>query len=88
MIRRVVMPDWWDWELEFYEHLGYRMADRRFNETELRTMFAQAQGARKDEEEPGRWVVEVRWEGRPWHIIVEPDFVRQILLVVTAFKVE
>ena len=40
MIRRSVLPDWWDWELELIKHLSDRMTDRRFNETDLRTMMA------------------------------------------------
>lgn len=34
----------------------------------------------------GRWVNEVRHEGAPWEVIVEPDTMR--LLVVTAYPVE
>ena len=88
MIRRFVMPDWWDWPLELIEHLELRMGERRFSETDLRTMFCRSDGVRPDEEEPGRWVVELRWEGRPWEIIVEPDFDRRLLVIVTAYRVE
>lgn len=32
-------PFWWDWELELSPHVLKRMLDRRFNESELRTML-------------------------------------------------
>ncbi|MCG3181682.1 MAG: hypothetical protein BIFFINMI_04081 [Phycisphaerae bacterium] len=88
MIRRAVMPDWWDWKLELIQHLSYRMTDRRFDEIAVRTMMEQKAGIRPDEDEPGRWIVDARWEGHDWEIVVEPDHQRRILVVVTAYKVE
>jgi hypothetical protein len=35
-------PEWWDWELELMPHLAKRMADRQFNEVDLRAMLADA----------------------------------------------
>lgn len=34
-----------------------------------------------------RWVIEARFEGREWEIVVEPDGERTLLVVVTAFPV-
>ena len=59
------MPDWWEWELEITDHVEKRMVERQFSETDLRIMFTQKVGIRPDEDEPGRWIVEVRWEGDP-----------------------
>ena len=36
----------------------------------------------------GRFVVEVRHVGQPWEVIVEPDGVRTLLVVITAYPVE
>lgn len=45
-----------------------------------------ASGCREDVLE-GRWVIETRHRGKAWEIIVEPDFERQLLVVVTAYPV-
>lgn len=36
----------------------------------------------------GRYVIDVRHGGRPWKVIVEPDDVRTLLVVMTAYPVE
>jgi hypothetical protein len=38
----VTWPDWWKWELELSPHLEERMADRDFNEVDLRAMLEKA----------------------------------------------
>jgi len=68
-------------------HLLKRMEDRVFNEVELRHMLEYASGYRADILE-GRFVIEVRHTGRPWEVIVEPDDVRKLLVVITAYPVE
>ncbi len=83
---RLEFPEWWDWEVDTgLAHLQKRMRDRGFNEADLRTMLEDAEGLREDHE-PGRYVVETRHGGKPWHVIVEPQVEDQVLLVVTAYK--
>jgi hypothetical protein len=62
------------------------MIDRSFSETDLRQMLELATGYRPDFD-PGRWVIETAWLGRPWEVIVEPINAEKLLLVVTAFVV-
>ena len=76
--------EWWDWELELSPHLLKRMGDRRFTELDLRRMLERATGYRTDVVE-GRWVFETRHRRRAWEVIVEPDWERQLLVVVTAY---
>jgi len=80
-------PEWWDWELELSPHLLKRMVDRRFSETDLRLMMEDATGLREDDE-PGRWLVETWHASRPWEIVVEPDREDRLLVVITAYPVE
>lgn len=80
-------PAWWSWELELSPHLLKRMADRRFNEAELRLMLEEASGYHENTE-PGRWVVETRHAEHTWEVIVEPDLQEKVLVVVTAYPVE
>lgn len=82
----VTWPDWWEWELELTPHLEERMADRDFNEIDLRAMLEQAHGFRPDVVE-GRWAIETRHRRRRWEVIVEPDSEAQLLVVVTAYPV-
>ncbi len=63
------------------------MVDRRFSEVDLRGMIANATGLREDDE-PGRWVVETSHGSVPWEVIVEPDAVDRLLVVVTAYCVD
>jgi len=79
-------PEWWDWELELTPHLLKRMADRRFNEVELRTMLADA--IDYAEQQDGRSIVFTQLEGRNWELVVEPDYADHVLLVITAYPRE
>jgi hypothetical protein len=63
------------------------MEDRAFNEVDLRRMLEQATGHRADILE-GRFVIDCRHAGRPWEVIVEPDELRQLLVVITAYPVD
>lgn len=67
-------------------HLLKRMEDRAFNEVNLRRMLEHATRHRTDILD-GRFVVEARHAGQPWEIIVEPDEIRQLLVVITAYPV-
>jgi hypothetical protein len=60
------------------------MEDRRFNEIDLRRMLERATRHREDVVE-ARWVIETRRRGRAWEVIVEPDWERQLVVVVTAY---
>jgi Domain of unknown function (DUF4258) len=68
-------------------HLLKRMEDRAFNEIDLRRMLEHASGHRADILE-GRFIIDVKHAGRPWEVIVEPDDVRELLVVITAYPVE
>lgn len=72
--------------MELSPHLFKRMDDRRFAEIDLRRMLERASGYREDVVE-GRWVIETRHRSKGWEVIVEPDFERQLLVVVTAYSV-
>jgi hypothetical protein len=80
-------PPWWTWELELSAHLLKRMDDRGFNEVDLRRMLEHAIGHHPDIIE-GRFVIEVRHAGQAWEVIVEPDEMRQLLVVITAYPVD
>ncbi len=79
-------PEWRDWELELSPHLLKRMGDRRFTEIDLQRMLERASGYREDVVE-GRWVIETRHRRKAWEVIVEPDWERRLLVVVTAYPV-
>jgi len=83
--RRTEWPAWWNWELELSSHLLKRMIDRRFSEVDLRSMMESAMNLREDEE-PGRWIVETSHESQPWEVVVEPDLDDQLLVVITAYS--
>ena len=50
-------------------------------------MLERATGFRTDVV-PGRFVILTRHDGRPWHVIVEPDPAVELLVVVTAYPAE
>jgi hypothetical protein len=79
-------PSWWDWELELSPHLLKRMAERGFNELDLRRMLSVATSLRWDVV-PGRWIARTRLRGRFWEVIVEPDDDAHRLVVITAYSV-
>ena len=81
-------PEWWEWELDCANpHLAKRMADRGFDETDLRDMLERATGFNPDHI-PGRWLIHTTHADRPWDVVVEPDAEVQSLVVVTAYAVE
>jgi hypothetical protein len=80
-------PSWWEWDLEFVPHLFKRMADRDFNEVDLRQMLEEATGYHVDVVE-GRFVIETRHGGKDWEVIVEPDHDDELLVVVTAYPTD
>lgn len=80
-------PEWWEWDLEISSHLLKRMAERGFNEVELRHMLAVATGLRPDIV-PGRWIIATRHRRSPWEAVVEPDRDVHVVVVITAYPVE
>lgn len=80
-------PAWWEWELELTPHVEKRMEDRGFNEVDLRGMLEQATGFRPDVVED-RFLIDTRFKGKPWEIVVEPDETDHLLVVVTAYGVD
>lgn len=72
--------------MDLSPHLFKRMDDRRFSEIDLRRMLERASWYREDVVE-GWWVIETKHRGKAWEVIVEPDFERQLLVVVTAYPV-
>lgn len=63
------------------------MDDRAFNEIDLRRMLEHARGHRVDILE-GRFVIDATHAGIAWEVIVEPDELRQLLVVITAYPVD
>ena len=84
---RTNWPQWWSWELELSPHLLKRMVDRDFSEVDLRIMLESALRLRENEE-PGRWVVETTHQTHAWEVIVEPDPIDKLLVVVTAYPLD
>jgi hypothetical protein len=82
----VTWPDWWKWELELSPHLEERMADRDFNEVDLRAMPEKAKVFSPDVVE-GRFLIRTKHRRRPWEVIVEPNPLERRLIVVTAYPV-
>jgi len=77
-------PEWWEWELELCPHVGKRMAQRDFNEIDLRRMLSNAYTFYHDKE-AGRFIIRSKRHGNKWEIIVEPDYEERLLVVITAY---
>lgn len=60
------------------------MIDRGFNEVDLRQMIEEAISYRKSAA-VGRFVIQSRYNGDNWEVVVEPDFLATQLLVITAY---
>lgn len=80
-------PGWWEWDLELSSHLFKRMADRGFNEIDVRRMLSVASAIRPDVV-PGRWVVDTRHRRAEWEVIVEPEADEQLVVVITAYPID
>jgi hypothetical protein len=78
-------PEWWEWEIEVSTHVELRMEQRDFTEIELRRMLDVATGFDPDVLD-GRWAIRTKHRRRPWEVIVEPDTLRRILAVITAYE--
>lgn len=80
-------PEWWEYEIVLSPHLMERMQDRNFSETALRTMLSDATDFQPSAA-PGRFIIATRHDRAPWEVIVEPDEFDQVLIVVSAYRVE
>jgi hypothetical protein len=80
------LPEWWSLELELSSHVEDRMIDRGFSEADLRLMMEVADGVRADGS-TGRWIVETVHLGDAWEVAIEPDELKQVIVVITAYKV-
>lgn len=56
-------------------------------EVDVRRMLSGASGLRPDTV-PGRWRIETRHRRTTWEVIVEPDTHGQLVVVITAYRVE
>jgi hypothetical protein len=80
-------PHWWDWELEFGEHADERMAERGTDEVALRAMLLNCASLRRSGA-PGRFVARAEHRGSGWEIVLEPDYERECVVVVTMYNLE
>jgi hypothetical protein len=87
MGRMTIWPYWWSWDLEFGDHAQFAMSKRLVSETEVRAMLEDATDLAPDKE-PGRWMALTPFQGRPWHVILEPAFSDEVLVVVTVYMVQ
>jgi hypothetical protein len=78
-------PDWWNWDIELNSHVLKRMADRNFNETELRLMLEDA--TQWIEQSHGKWIVSCRLNSAAWEAIVRPDKAECCIVVATFYAV-
>jgi hypothetical protein len=78
-------PEWWEWEIELSAHVELRMEQRDFTEIDLRQMLESAIGFEQDVLD-GRWSIKAKRGRRPWEVIVEPDYLKRVLVVITAYE--
>lgn len=78
------LPDWWDWELAYTEHVESRMEERGVSDVDLRMMLQGSSSIKPGR--PGRWQVESRHAGRRWTIVLEPDLEDRLVFVVTVYQ--
>ena len=78
-------PHWWDWDFVVGDHVRDRMIVRNFNEVELLEMIEQATEWLPSQV-VGRFVLRTRIQATMWEVVVEPDEVRRVVDVVTAYE--
>ncbi len=78
-------PHWWHWELEFGEHADERMSERGAEELALRWMLENCTKVRRSGA-PGRFVARAWYRGSAWEIVLEPDYDRECVVVVTVYN--
>ncbi len=81
-------PEWWTWELDCsLPHFRKRMLDRSFTEADVRAILEDPETIEPNHE-PGRWAIRTRYHGSVWEVVVEPLYNEQVVLVITAYKVQ
>lgn len=80
-------PHWWDWELELSEHADDRMEERGTDQLALRWMLHHCSRWRRSRT-AGRFIVEATYRGTAWEIVLDPDYDRQCIVVVTMYTTE
>jgi len=78
-------PEWWDWELFFTDHTKLRLEERDLTELEVRAMLQRANRYEPDSID-WRFQIRVRYQRRPWIVIVEPNEMLKRLVIVTAYE--
>jgi hypothetical protein len=78
------LPEWWDWDLAYTEHVESRMEERGVSDVDLRMMLQGSSSIQPGR--PGRWQVEARHAGRRWTIVLEPDLEDRLVFVVTVYQ--
>ncbi len=76
--------EWLGWELELTPHAADRAADRGFSMPALRAMLRGIVLIRRGAT-PGRRTATCTRGSRPWRLVLEPDPLRRVLVVVTAY---
>jgi uncharacterized protein DUF4258 len=79
-------PDWWEWEIEISSHCRKRMAERHFNEAELRSILEDA--ADLKEQAHGTFIVVSTRANVRWEVIVVPDFDQRKIVVISGYPEE
>jgi hypothetical protein len=82
--RRMELPEWWNWELAYTEHVESRMDERGVSDVDLRTMLQSPISVQPGR--PGRWQVEARHAEQRWTVVLEPDFDDRVVFVVTVYQ--
>jgi hypothetical protein len=80
-------PHWWEWELELTGHVEERMVERGANPLALRWMLLHCTACRRSRER-GRFVAQANYRGVAWEIVLEPDYDRECVVVVTMYTPE
>ena len=80
-------PHWWDWELELSEHAEDCMEERGTDQLGLRWMLHHCSRWRRSRT-AGRFIVEATYRGTAWEIVLDPDYDRQCIVVVTMYTTE
>ena len=77
-------PHWWEWELELTGHVEERMEERGADPVASRWMLHHCTACRRSRV-PGRFVAHATYRGVHWEIVLEPDYDRECIVVVTMY---
>ena len=77
-------PEWWDWELDFGDHIRERMEQRGISEIEVREALERATSLSPTRRH-GRWLARAHFRRQTWVVVLEPEVTEQITHVVTVY---